>query len=127
MTDHEQMANFTNKYQINVISSSKRAVTRSHYATFHQCSSSPTVSDFSSEPLFVVEIPLSKLDALARIDRIFYETSMFGGETRRVFEQIMSQVEEEKRLRRNNLALKEAYDTYLTLLKICGHKETVRL
>lgn len=74
---------------------------------------------YRSEPLLTVDIPLSKFEAIERLESIFFG-NIDNIESRRVFEKWIEQQEEERRLRRQYPAVEKAYQEYTALLEWCG-------
>lgn len=114
---------FIKRYQITVLSESKRAIARPVrlFEYEHDKSIYTTSVSYDTEPMITIDIPLSKLEALHNLETIFYNNIDSSGQ-RRTFEVWMNAQEEERRLRYQFKAVDEAYKAYSALLTWCRNK-----
>lgn len=126
MSDHDKMFNsFLTKYGVKVLNNTKRCI--KHLSTLHFFNYSKDkdmfdqVQEYETEPVLTVEIPLSKLEALAELESIFFNNIDSVG-SRRMFEVWYDQQIEEKELRHKHPACQSAYEQYSTVLNLCRTK-----
>lgn len=121
-------AGFVARYDIKVLDTNKQCVnrntTRSPYLTppwehTSQHEFASQYMDFYREPLITLSIPQSKLEALIRIEEIFYGNIEDVGH-RHIFEKWWLQEEEERQLRKKYAAAAQAYEEYRLTLKMLG-------
>lgn len=124
-TASKELKDFTNRHSIRIIDSSKRAhrYTRTNVQMFQYSDDyNKFLQDhmtFETETLYTVEITESELNRIAEFeDQVFNNMSQKGHYN--MFETLMEQKEQERRLRDNYPAVKKAYEQYSLMLKLAG-------
>ena len=117
---------YCNKYFIRILNDSKRCVKHRPPTAFFKDAMDKNIvfthpPENDSEPLLTVEIPASKLEAMAEIEFIFYNKigDIAAGN---VFETWMNQQNQERMLRNRHPAIMQAYEAYSTLLHLATEK-----
>ena len=133
MIPHQQLktiaANFCKKYFVNIVDASKRVAKMFPLNYNAELFSAPVDKDvyhvgaprYDTEPLLTIEIPLSKLEAIADIESIFYNNIDSIGH-RRIFEAWQDQQRYERALREKYPAVQNAYQAYSTMLNLVREK-----
>lgn len=116
----DTIRNFCEKYDIHILSSSKRAIRNRSTPQFFVNSSDKniihnTAREFDTEPMLTVDIPQSRLEALCDLERVFFNNIEDHGH-RRVFQVWMDQQQREKEYRDKYSAVRKAYEDYSALL-----------
>ncbi len=117
----EQLQRFCNHYHIKILSDARRYpifVKNKFFDVPNDLSIINTEPVTATEPLYTLEIPASKLTALAELESVFFNNAT-GGHGRHIFETIMDQLGEEKMLRHNYPAVQDAYEKYSLMLNLC--------
>lgn len=125
--DEQQLKEWCNRHNVKVIDRNKRTITYNrpamqffkdpedfdliHYKSMHQ-----------SEPLFTVEISESELHRISDFENQVFNNLKDNGHYR-LFETLMEQKEEEKRLRNKYPAVKKAHEQYSLMLKLAQSGE----
>ncbi len=125
MTDLTTKAKeFCAMYFIHILSMSKRVtIARTKPITALSDETGIGKVDYTTEPLITVDIPLGEIEHLAELDRIFYNNSS-NIHQRRVFNRWIENEQAEAHLRKNNAALKLAYEHYQSLLVLAKDHST---
>jgi hypothetical protein len=126
----EKIKKFCERYLIKIIDANRRvAITWPLHPTIisytdpdhneHHDSTYRTQHD--TEPLYTIQVPQSKLNAIAEVESIFYNNIDHVGH-RRVFEAWMAAQEEDNRIRNKYPAVRQAYEQYMLLLRLSREK-----
>lgn len=123
MSDHDKMfKSFLEKYGVKILNDTKRCIRHSPNTQFFNYANDKNMFDqiesFETEPVLTVEIPLSKLEALADLESIFFNNIDDVG-SRRMFQVWYDQQCEEKELRNKFPTCQSAYEHYSTVLNLC--------
>ena len=120
----ERLKEFIGKYQIRVLSDSKRALI-ARPITFFDSENDKNIYSMSphhdTEPMITIDIPLSKLEAIANLEATFFN-NIENSHQRRTFEVWMKSQEEERNLRHRFAAVEQAYQSYSKLLHWCRNE-----
>lgn len=117
----ERLKGFCDKYHIKVLSDAKR------YPIFVKNKFFDVPNDLSiihiepvvaTEPMITLDIPLSKLTTLADLEAVFFNNAQ-DASVRNIFDAIMDQQSEERRIRALHPAVQTAYEQYSLLLNLC--------
>ena len=123
------MNEFCTRHKINVVDTNKRYATytalRPHYFN------SPTDYNeiieeivHASEPLYTITIPLSELERIKEFEeQVFNNMKQYGAHHYQMFEVMMEQKHQEKKLRDKYTAVKKAYEHYSLMLKLAESGE----
>jgi hypothetical protein len=117
----ERLKGFCDKYLIKVLSDVKRHPVfrkEQYFLEPTDCKIITTASVCETEPLITLDIPLSRLNALADIEATFFNNIHEVGH-RRTFEAWMDQQVEERRLQNKYPGVKEAFEHYSIMLNLC--------
>ena len=123
MNPSKEVKEFVNRHSVNIVDSNKRAYrhTMSNVQMFRfDDDYNKFINDritFETETLYTVEIAESELDRIANFEaQVFNNMAQTGHYN--LFETLMKQKQEEKRLRDNYPAVKKAYEQYSLMLKL---------
>jgi len=120
----ERLKSFFAKYYIKVLSSDRRHPifkVNKFFEVDNDMSLINVEPVTHTEPMITLDIPLSKLNALADVEAIFFNNE-YNDSSRRLFEAIMDLREEETYLRNKYPAVKQAYEQYSTMLHLCRER-----
>jgi hypothetical protein len=120
----ERLKEFISKYHIRVLSDSKRALIARPIEFFDSENDKNVYSvsmQHDTEPMITIDIPLSKLEAIANLEATFFN-NIENSHQRRTFEVWMQAQEEERSLRYRFAAVDEAYQAYSRILCWCRDK-----
>jgi len=124
-TFKEQLKSFCDKYKINILDSNRRTpkLTKNEYFNDPLDKSViTTISVIETEPLVTLEIPLSKLELMAKIEATYFNHEYSSG-FRTLFEAMLDSAAQEKAIRDEVPAVAEAYSAYSTLLHLCKYSK----
>jgi len=80
--------------------------------------------EYETEKLLTITIPESELDRIKEFeDQVFNNMKTHGGDHYMMFEMMMEQKQEERRLREKYPSVKKAYEHYSLILKLAGSGE----
>ena len=118
------MNEFCQRHKINIVDTNKRYAT--YTALRPQYFNDP--SDYNSintdivhsfEPLYTITIPLSELERIKEFEeQVFNNMKQYGAHHYQMFEVMMEQKHQEKKLRDKFPAVKKAYEHYSLMLKL---------
>jgi hypothetical protein len=117
----ERLKGFCDKYHIKVLSDAKRYpifVKNKFFNVPNDLSIINTEPVVATEALITLDIPLSKLKTLADLEAVFFNNAQESS-VRNIFEAIMDQNYEEKRIRAFYPSVQAAYEQYSLLLNLC--------
>ena len=119
--DRNKREHFMRYYDIRLLDDSQRV--RKYRAPNIHWSKNSGVSEmqttFDTEQLLTVQIPESRMQSLLELDEWFYRNS--GGQRPRdLFTDFWEEQKMQEQFRERNPAVKNAYEQYLTLLKLAG-------
>lgn len=117
----EQLQRFCTLYHIKILSDARRYpifVKNKFFEVPNDLSIINSEPVVATEPLITLDIPSSKLQAVAELESVFFNNAT-GGHGRHIFETIMDQLEEEKMLRQQYPAVQDAYEKYSLMLNLC--------
>jgi hypothetical protein len=117
----ERLKGFCDKYRIKILDDNRRTpvlAANEYFVDPNDKNIATTVQVVDTEPLITLEIPMSKLNAMSDIEATFFNNNYDSGH-RKVFENIMDMMEEERILRDQYPAVADAYSAYSTLLHLC--------
>jgi hypothetical protein len=123
------MNEFCVKHKINIVDTSKRYATytalRPHYfSNPEDYNSVNTEIIHASEPLYTITIPLSELEHIKEFEeQVFNNMKQYGAHHYQMFEVMMEQKHQEKKLRDKYAAVKKAYEHYSLMLKLAESGE----
>jgi hypothetical protein len=118
---------FCRNYNITILDSTKRVERNDDVKLFtDHVDKNVFKSAISTEPLYTVTIPESKLTFLSKIDKTFFNNVEHIAQ-RRMFDAWINQQEAEKELRAKYPAVQQAYEAYSTLLSLCNQNNTPKL
>lgn len=123
MSREEKVKSFCKKYFATIIDKSRRFV-RHRPVEFFSCVDDKNLYkeiEIEAEPLLTITIPLSKLEALADLESIFFN-NIEDVHARRMFETWLDSQAEEKYLRQKYPTVKDAYEQYSMTLHLCKEK-----
>ena len=124
MSREEKVKSFCDKYFVSIIDKSRRFLRHrpSEYFSYaHDKELYQNPLEVESEPLLTVTIPLSKLEAIAEIEGLFFN-NIEDVYSRRIFETWMDSQAEEKHLRQKYPTVQAAYEQYSMTLHLCREK-----
>jgi hypothetical protein len=118
---------FCRNYTITILDMSKRVVRNDDPKLFvDHLDKNIFKSSISTEPLYTVTIPESKLSFLSKLDKTFFNNVEHMAQ-RRMFDAWINQQEAEKELRAKYPAVQQAYEAYSTLLSLCNQNNNPKL
>ena len=114
---------FMARYDMTMVDSSRKIPIASKFHIEHYMAASSTGEaypvEYDYDTLVTLTVPRSRLDALAKIEMLFYGN--FDSIARRdLFENWLNQQNEECKLRARYTAVGKAYENYQALLDWCG-------
>jgi hypothetical protein len=123
LSTREKIEKFCEKYLAKILDTNKRVpITWPLHPTIVNFKDPvPAQVQYDTEPLYTIQIPLSKLNAIAEVENIFYNNIDHVGH-RRIFETWMDAQEEDNRIRNKYPAVREAYQQYTLLLRLSRDK-----
>lgn len=119
-----ELKQFCEKYNMNVLSESKRSAKSRPIRLDSENDGSKIydqMTNFDSEPLVTIDIPLSKLETLRSFEEILFRNIEDTGR-RHMFEAWMTSQNLERELRRKYTSVKIAYENYQAVLAWCTDK-----
>ncbi len=123
MSPSKEVREFVDRHNVRIVDSNKRAYrhTKANVQLFQfENDYNKFITDrmtFETEVLYTVEISESELDRIATFEGQVFNNMAETGHYN-LFETLMQQKEEEKRLRDNYPAVKKAYEQYSLMLKL---------
>jgi len=123
------MNEFCQRHKINIVDTNKRYATytalRPQYfndSVDYNSINTEIVNSF--EPLYTITIPLSELERIKEFEeQVFNNIKTHGAHHYQMFEFMMEQKHQEKRLRDKYAAVKKAYEHYSLMLKLAESGE----
>lgn len=115
-----RLLNFCKKYYLNILNDTKRCMKFGPVNCVIHTDELTSIKEihYDTEPLVTFEIPLSKLEAIADLESLFYN-NIEGDSRRHLFENWMDQQSDERHLRNTYKACQTAYDDYNAVLDWC--------
>jgi hypothetical protein len=120
---------FCNQHKINIVDTNKRYATYTalrpqYFIKEDDYNSIHTELINSFEPLYTITIPLSELERIKEFEeQVFNNIKTHGAHHYQMFEFMMEQKHQEKRLRDKYPAVKKAYGHYSLMLKLAESGE----
>lgn len=118
----DEFASFLKRHDISIVNTEKKfsrhTPTYNYFSTPLDYNSIHCVSQIETEPLYTIQIPESELKRLQKFeDQVFNNMAQNGHFN--LFQVLMEQKENEKRLQAMFPAVKLAYENYSLVLNIC--------
>lgn len=123
------MNEFCQRHKINIVDTNKRYATYTslrpqYFNNPDDYNSINTEIVNSFEPLYTITIPFSELERIKEFEeQVFNNIKTHGAHHYQMFEYMMEQKHQEKRLRDKYAAVKKAYEHYSLMLKLAESGE----
>ena len=123
------MNEFCQRHKINIVDTNKRYATYTslrpqYFNNPDDYNSINTEIVNSFEPLYTITIPFSELERIKEFEeQVFNNIKTQGAHHYQMFEYMMEQKHQEKRLRDKYAAVKKAYEHYSLMLKLAESGE----
>ena len=123
------MNEFCQRHKINIVDTNKRYATYTslrpqYFNNPDDYNSINTEIVNSFEPLYTITIPFSELERIKEFEeQVFNNMKQYGAHHYQMFEVMMEQKHQEKRLRDKYTAVKKAYEHYSLMLKLAESGE----
>lgn len=124
----DDVHNFLNNYEVNIVNDQKR---RTKYRT-PQFFTDPQRADmimnsaaYETERVFTVEIPEGRLKALVELEKRFFRWQRHSRGEVDLFQVLMEKEREESYLRQSNKAVANAYEQYSLMLNLAGYQRKI--